>query len=102
MTEEELFDRLKTNQDMGLEDEDKFQELFQIKIEDFDCGVDETSQGGQGFNQNKKSFKFDTTSTLLAIFKTVDKLAKKPELYYYFSISPNLLYVSTLKHRLGI
>jgi hypothetical protein len=101
MNEEDLLEKLKPNQDMGLEETDKYDELFQIKVEDFNSGLDEFSQG-QSYTRNKKSFKFDTTSTLQAILRTVDKLSKKPELYYYFSISPNLLYVSTLKHRLGI
>lgn len=66
--------------------EEETAELFSIDVE----------------NVDGMSYKFSTTQTLIAIFKTIKKLSKKPLLYYYYSISPNLLFVSTLKHRLGI
>lgn len=69
----------------GLLDEAQLEELFTIRVSDADG----------------KDFKFETTRTLTAIFKTIKKVAKKPLLYYYFSISPNLLFVSSHKQRLG-
>lgn len=101
MNEEQIFSSQDDASDfsMALEKKDAFDELFKIKVENFQMSCLESAPG---IIKSSKHFKFDTTKTIISIFRSIDKLSKKPELYYHFSISPNLLFVSTLKHRLGI
>lgn len=52
--------------------------------------------------ENERTFKFNTFPTLMSIFKTLDILDSKVTLYYYLTVSPNLMFVSTLKHCSGL
>lgn len=49
-----------------------------------------------------KKFKFNVMPTLISLFQTLDVLKTKPTIYSYCLISPNLLFISTLKHQLGL
>jgi hypothetical protein len=49
-----------------------------------------------------KKFKFNVLPTLISLFQTLDVLKTKPTIYTYCLISPNLLFISTLKHQIGL
>lgn len=63
-----------------------FKKLFEIDVEEMDG----------------KKFTFNVMPTLTSIFQTLDILKTKPNNYSYCIISPNLLFISTVKHQIGL
>lgn len=59
----------------------------------FEINMDET---------DGKKFIFNVMPTLTSIFQTLDILKTKPNNYSYCIISPNLLFISTVKHQIGL
>lgn len=81
------------HQNSESEDKRKEELLFEniSKLLDFD--VEE---------MDGKKFKFNVMPTLISLFQTLDVLKTKPTIYTYCLISPNLLFISTLKHQIGL
>jgi hypothetical protein len=80
---------LEKNQDKVTEQEPseyEFKKMFEINIEETDG----------------KKFIFNVMPTLTSIFQTLDILKTKPNNYSYCIISPNLLFISTVKHQIGL
>ena len=49
-----------------------------------------------------RTFRISSVQTLLSIFVTLDVLRSKTTIYSYSTITPNMLFISTLKHRIGL
>lgn len=63
-----------------------FKKMFEVNIDELDG----------------KKFVFNVMPTLTSIFQTLDILKTKPNNYSYCIISPNLLFISTVKHQIGL
>lgn len=52
--------------------------------------------------EDNKVIDLNILPVINAVFEEIEILDQKPAIYYYFTISANLMYISTLKRRVGL
>lgn len=83
--------------DMEKQEERREKEKAEKLMEEIDSRIFELE-----IDDGSKKFTFNTMQTLISVFQTLETLKSKPTNYIYINVSPNLFFMSTIKHQIGL